>query len=122
MPRKKQEQTESAGDRLRRLILEDFELDAGELVLLERACELADTCARLDAEVAASPLTVPGSRGQLTSNPLLLQQRKASERLQRLIEGLRLPAKGEQVGVSRTSLQAQAAARARWARRKALGA
>jgi hypothetical protein len=112
---------ESPGSRLRREVLERYELDAAEMVMLERAAELADVAARVDAAVASSPLTATGSMGQLVANPLLLQQRKHHERLQRELEGLRLPQKDEIMGAKSTSRAAQRAAQQRWRRQKAGG-
>jgi hypothetical protein len=110
-PRKK---ADSPGSRLKRAVLEKYELDPAELVMLDHAAELADQCARLDAAVAQGTLTTVGSMGQLVANPLLLQQRKHHERLQRLLEALRLPAKDERMGARSTSKAAQRAAQARW--------
>jgi hypothetical protein len=115
MPRKT---PETAGERLKREVLAAYELSPAERLLLDRAAVLADVCARLDEQVAASPLTVPGSMGQEVANPLLLQQRKHHERLQRLLEAVRLPAKDEISGASATSRAAQRAAQARWAKQK----
>jgi hypothetical protein len=112
---------ESPGSRLKRDILDRYELDPAEMVLLHHAAELADVAARIDAEVAASPLTATGSMGQMVSHPLLLQQRKHHERLQRELEALRLPAKDELEGASGTSRAAQRAAQQRWRRQKAMG-
>jgi hypothetical protein len=117
MPRKK---PETAGSRLKREILAAYNLNPAELLLLDRAAVLADVCERLDAEVARTPLTTAGSVGQEVANPLLLQQRKHHERLQRLLDAIRLPAEGEAMGASATSKAAQRAAQERW--RKAKGA
>lgn len=113
---------ESAGARLREAVLDRYELDPAEVVLLDAAAALADVCERLDEAVAEAPLTVEGSRGQPVAQPLLLQQRKHHERLQRLLEGLKLPAKGELQGASARSRAAQAAAQERWRRTKGRGA
>jgi hypothetical protein len=98
-----------------------FEFNPGELVILDSARAEADVSARIDEAVAEAPLTVEGSRGQVTAHPLLLQQRKHHERLQRLIEALRLPDKSEEAGLSATSRAAQEAARERWRRTKGRG-
>jgi hypothetical protein len=119
MPRQKS--PESAGARLRREVLERYELDPAEQLILDAAASAADVLARVDDAVRAGPLTVPGSRNQLTANPLLLVQRKHSERLQRLLEALRLPDKSEEAGLSATSRSAQEAARERWRRTKGRG-
>jgi hypothetical protein len=114
-------QPESAGSRLKGAVLERYLLDPAEEVILDEAVAEADVCARINEAVAAAPLTVPGSRGQEVANPLLLQQRKHHERLQRLLEALRLPLKDEMVGSSSTSKAAQEAARERWRLTKGRG-
>jgi hypothetical protein len=111
MPRKR---PETAGSRLKREVLETYEVTPAERLLLDRAAVLADVCERIDAEVAAAPLTVAGSMGQPVANPLLLQQRKHHEQLQRLLKAVQFPARDEFMGRS--------AAQARWSRRKAGGA
>jgi hypothetical protein len=112
---------ESAGARLRRDVLERYELDPAEQLILDAAANAADVCARVDDAVRAGPLTVPGSRNQVTAHPLLLQQRRGHERLQRLLAALRLPDKDQDVGASGTSKAAQAAARERWRQTRGRG-
>ncbi len=46
-------------------------VDAKEAVLLLEAARTLDTCHRIEAELATSPLTVLGSMGQVRPSPLL---------------------------------------------------
>ena len=114
-PRKR---PESAGERLRRDVLAAYELNAAELLLLDRAAAIADTLARIDAAVAAANLTTTGSTGQRVAEPLLREQREHAARLASLLEAIRLPGRDEAAGRSATSLAAQRAAHARWAKQK----
>lgn len=113
---------ESAGARLKAAILAVYELDQGELTLLDQVVELCDTLARVNAEVAKlESLTSEGSAGQTIEHPMLVAQRSHSLALAKLVEALRLPppsAGEEETGESRVTLQARRAARARWEKEK----
>ena len=89
---------QSAGRRLWRAVVDEFELEAVELVLLEKACRTADDCARLDEAVAAAPLTVEGSMGQVREHPLLAQSRQTRALLAALLKQLNLPAEAVGAG------------------------
>ncbi len=110
--------TESAGSKLRAAILATYELDAGETVLLDQVVEVADTLARINAQVAELPdLMSVGSTGQEVEHPLLRAQRSTSLALARLVEALKLPPPGaaeDESGESVVTLAARRAARARW--------
>jgi hypothetical protein len=110
--------SESPGDRLRSSILADFDLNAAEMTLLDRAAALVDELARIEAEMAGRPLVTAGSRGQEVADPLLREHRQHSEVLQRILEAIGLPATGEDEGESGTSQRARRAAQVRWAREK----
>jgi hypothetical protein len=110
--------SQSAGDRLKESVLTEFELNAGELVLLDRAAALTDELVRIEAELVSRPLVVSGSRGQDSAHPLLREHRQHSEILQRLIEAIGLPFAGEDEGESARSKRARRAAEARWARER----
>lgn len=110
---------ESAGSRMRREILEQYELNPVELLLLDRAVSIADTLERIDREVAKASLVTVGSTGQRVAEPLLREQREHAARLASILEALRLPCPDELTGRSSTSLSAQRAASIRWAREKA---
>jgi hypothetical protein len=114
-PRKK---AETPGTRLRKAILGQYELNPAELLLLDRAAAIADALERIDAEVAAADLVTRGSMGQRVAEPLLREQREHAARLTSLLESIALPGRDEVAGRSATSMAAQRAAQARWARQK----
>ena len=118
-PKKPRKGPETPGERLRRDVLAEYELSVAERVLLDQAAELVDVLGRLNAEVAAlGALTDRGSARQIVPHPLLAAQRQHSETLANLLDGLRLPAPGEQEGESAVTKMARRAARARWDREK----
>ena len=109
------------GRRLWRAVVDEFELRADELLLLDKAARTADDCARLDAAVASGPLTVPGSTGQPVAQPLLREARQSRALLGALIRQLGLEDaaaedadQGPAGRPSTTSDRAIKAARARW--------
>ena len=53
----------------------DFDLRSDGLRVLECAARLWDEIGAMEAELKDSPKLVPGSRGQLTANPLLSEVR-----------------------------------------------
>ena len=116
---KARKEPETPGERLKRKILAEYSLDPGERVLLDQAAELVNIIARINAEVAhLESLTDRGSTRQVVPHPLLAAQRQHTETLANLLDGLRLPAPGEEEGESRTTLLARRAAEARWARER----
>lgn len=109
----------TAGARLKAEILSSYQLDPAERVLLDQAAEIADVLTRLNRQVAAEKtLTQRGAKGNTVSHPLLLAQRRHSEVLVKVLEGLRLPAPDEDEGESTVTRLARKAARARWDRAK----
>jgi hypothetical protein len=75
-----------AGRRLWSSVLESFVLEEHELALLRQACQVADLCDGLQAEVDASGLLVGGR-----TNPALVELRQQRILLARLVVALRVP-------------------------------
>jgi hypothetical protein len=120
--RSRRKSSETAGERLRTAILDQYELNPAELLLLDEAVALADALAQLNREVAAEQtLTGTGSRGQAVASPLLAAQRQHAETLGRLLEALQLPTPGQEEGHPSASQRARRAAMVRWAREKGVG-
>lgn len=84
----------AAGRRLWRSVLEPFDLDEHERVLLLAACRTADLLDRLAVE-ADGALTVTNRFGEVVAAPAVVEHRQQSQTLARLLASLRLPA-GEQ--------------------------
>ncbi len=106
--------TDSAGDRLRKAILAEFELTDPELELLAKAASVADLLDRVEGELAGAPLVEAGSRGQPVASPLIRSQIELGGHLVRLLEALALPLGDEDNEESRTTQQARKAAMVRW--------
>ena len=109
--RRAPEGLEKAGRRLWRGIVAEFELDSRELLVLEQAARQADAVAALEAEIEASGLVGPGSKGQMRLSPTVTELRQARLAVSRLLSDLELPAPDEETGVSR---RGRKAAEARW--------
>jgi len=82
---------ETAGQRLWKETLADFELDPAEEAILLQMARLSDDLARMNAELAGAPATIPGSRGQMIVNPLFAEIRLTSLALAKLAKQLNLP-------------------------------
>jgi len=109
------------GRRLWKSIAEAYDLRADEVSLLEDACREKDIVARLEDELATSPLTVKGSMGQEVASPLVSEVRQHRTTLAGLLKALKLPDSpaGAQRRKAVVSQQAREAARARWGTRPA---
>lgn len=108
--------TDSPGAAFRTEVLELYELTPPELALLDEAVVLIDTLKRIEVQLAESPLTGRGSRGQQVANPLLRAQRDYTLALARVVEGLALPMPDELEGESPTTKRARRAATIRWSK------
>ena len=87
----------SSGKKLWRSIVDHFEIEEHEALLLLEACRVAD---RLDALAVAQrgqPLTTTNAKGDEVASPYLVESRLQAIVLSRLIASLRLPTgEGEQ--------------------------
>ncbi len=87
----------TAGRRLWRDALADYDFDTHEELLLLQACRCADRLDRLAIEAESNPVTVENHKGDLVAHPALTESRQQSITLARLLAALRLPA-GEDGG------------------------
>ena len=94
-----------------------YVLTAGELEVLRQAAHTCDEVDRLEREVHGSSLTVPGSMGQLRTNPLLKVLQDHRLLLRRLVDSLNLPDESQASGSRPAARHAQKAANVRWRER-----
>ena len=111
----------AAGRSLWKRILGDlddgWELDQRELVLLERACRVADQLHALGAVIDADGMTVPGSKGQTVVHPAVSEARQLELVQLRLWSALQLADPVTARAASPRGQRAAKAADARWSRR-----
>ena len=118
MTKPRTKKPESPGGHLQAAILDAFELNAAEVLLLGQAAAIADELERVNVELAARPLITAGSTGQDVADPLRSVQRQHAETLARLLAAIALPVADEDEGRSVTSASASRAATIRWARQR----
>jgi P27 family predicted phage terminase small subunit len=93
----------------------DWQLDARELHLLERACRCEDEMRELEKAVDAEGATARGSKGQVVAHPGILEARQLKLAQLRLLSALEL--EDPSTAVSRATpatARARKAARSRW--------
>lgn len=89
---------QEAGKRLWASVLDDYDLDVHEELLLLQACRCAD---RLDAlAAAATEPTIVNTKGEVVAHPALVESRQQSVTLSRLLASMRLPS-GDEGDLSR---------------------
>lgn len=88
---------ERAGRELWSSVLDEYELDVHEELLLLQACRCVDQLDRLAAEAAAGDVTVTNFKGDQVAHPAIVESRQQSLTLTRLLASLRLPA-GDEAG------------------------
>jgi hypothetical protein len=101
-------------------VVADYDLSTPELELLRQACGVADLVARVEAELAADDLVVPGSRGQPVISPLVDRLTALRRLLESLIRSMALPFPDEHQGRRRSPAQV-AAAQQRWRQERGRG-
>ena len=102
-----------SGRRLWREVNAEFGLAPHERAILVQCCRVVDRMDAIEAELAAAPLTVPGSTGQPKAHPLLAEWRLQARVLESLSRALSIPLPDEDVG-RRRSPSAREAALQRW--------
>lgn len=89
----------AAGAKLWKAVLDEYELEEHELLLLREAVRTVDTLDALEARVAADGPLLGSSQGD-RAHPALVEARQQRIALARLLAALRLPA-GEEVAGDR---------------------
>ncbi len=84
------------GRRLWRSVVEEYDLDEHERVLLVQACRTVDRLDDIAAALVGQPLTVENFRGDPVAHPLLNEQRQQAQTLARLLASLRMPSGDEE--------------------------
>lgn len=85
----------TAGRSLWKSVVDEYELDTHESLLLLQACRTADRLDSMAAELATAKLTLVNFRGDEVAHPLLTESRQQSLTLSRLLASLRLPSGDE---------------------------
>jgi hypothetical protein len=93
-----------------------YDLSAHEALILESACRELDIIDRLEEALNGADLVVRGSMGQDVAHPLLAEVRQHRSSFTALVKALKLPDAEDEAPMSPRSMQAQAAANARWSR------
>jgi hypothetical protein len=96
----------------------EYSLRRDELRVLQDACRTVDLIERMEAEIAASPLVVSGSREQDIAHPLTTEVRQQRGLFLRQMIALHLPEPEESAGsgVQARSAHGRALAQQRWRR------
>ena len=100
-----------AGKRVWAAVLDEFVLDARELLVLEQAARQADAVAALEAEVEGSGLVTRGSAGQPRLSQSVVELRQSRLAVSKLLSDLALPDEDDTTAASR---RGRKAADARW--------
>ncbi|MUL39707.1 hypothetical protein FZ103_00680 [Streptomonospora sp. PA3] len=90
----------ASGRKLWCSIVEDYDLDAHEELLLVQAVRCVDRLDEMAAALAEAPLTATNRHGDEVPHPLLVESRQQSITLTRLLASMRLPS-GEDDGARR---------------------
>jgi hypothetical protein len=98
-------------------VVEDYDLNVGELELLAELCRTLDELERLRAAVARDGEILIRANGQPRTHPALAELRGARLMLSRLVDQLQLPDPLGQPTLSIRSQRAKRGAEVRWALR-----
>jgi hypothetical protein len=82
---------QNAGRQLWSSVLDEYDIEEHERLLLLEACRIADRLDRLAAESATEPLTTENFKGDEVANPKLVEARQQGIVFARLLASLRLP-------------------------------
>jgi hypothetical protein len=86
-----------SGARLWESVVEQFDLDVHEELLLLSACRTADLLDRLAERAKRGELTVVNAKGEQVTAPWITEHRMQSHNLARLLASMRMPS-GEEDG------------------------
>lgn len=98
------------GQRLWQSVMDLYDLDMHEEILLLQACRTKDLLDRLDDELAITGTLITNTKGDNVTNPAIVESRLQSITLTRLLASLRLPS-GETEGGDLVRPQRRGAAR-----------
>lgn len=87
----------TAGKRLWRRVLDDFELDEHEESVLLQACRIVDLLDRLQSVIDAEPVIVTSPQGAKT-HPAVVEFRQQAVTLAKCMASLRIPMGEEEPG------------------------
>ena len=102
----------ASGKRLWRSVIEVYDLDEHELVILRRAVRTVDLLDALDEKIEQDGLTTVNQRGDVVAAPAVIEARQQAQVLMRLVAQLRLPDdqghRGQRRGAPRGAYQRRA--------------
>lgn len=110
-----------AGKALWSSLVAAYEFAPHEVVLVERACRLADREAQLQEVIARDGLVVDGSNGQPRLNGAVAEARLTTLAISRVLGSLKMPDESGRP-LSAASVRSQRAANSRWDRQRDLRA
>jgi hypothetical protein len=109
----------ASGRRLWRDVIDSYDLDVHEELLLTEAARVADRLDRLAVEAAGNPVTSTNAKGDLIAHPAMVEARQQAIVLARLVASLRLPSGETADGLVRS--QRRGAGRGSYGIRGAVG-
>lgn len=107
----------TAGEALRKSILDRYELDTRELHVLDLACRQADDTAALEKAIAVDGVMLVGAAGQRRLNAAVTELRNSRLAVSRLVGELALPADEDAPAETAAQRRARKAVTTRWNRK-----